>query len=164
MSGGISLTFRRYIVPSFSWSLFSDHVLLVECFYTWTLETTVVLILILSSHARLSFPNVSFLRVQLPFVGYGDLSAVIIKSYLFWDIALCSQMKFNRRFGGICRLYFQGRSWPRKQPASSRQEPEPYYSTLNTDEKCSSETTVDFRRTTRRYIPEDGTIFNLTFL
>jgi hypothetical protein len=30
-----------------------------------------------------------------------------------------------------------------------------YFSTLNMEAKCCSETSVDFQRTTRRYIPED---------
>jgi hypothetical protein len=33
-----------------------------------------------------------------------------------------------------------------------------YSSTLKMEARCSSETSVDFQRTTRRYIPEDGTL------
>jgi hypothetical protein len=33
-----------------------------------------------------------------------------------------------------------------------------YSSTLKMEAICSSETSVDFQRTTRRYIPEDGTV------
>jgi hypothetical protein len=32
-----------------------------------------------------------------------------------------------------------------------------YFSTLKMEAICSSETSIDTRRTTRRYIPEDGT-------
>jgi hypothetical protein len=35
-----------------------------------------------------------------------------------------------------------------------------YSSTLKLEETCSSETPADFQRTTRRYIPEDGTLHN----
>jgi hypothetical protein len=35
-----------------------------------------------------------------------------------------------------------------------------YSSTLKMEEKCSSETSVDTQRTTRRYIPEDDTLHN----
>jgi hypothetical protein len=35
-----------------------------------------------------------------------------------------------------------------------------YFSTLKTVVTCSSETSVDFQRTTRRYISEDSTIHN----
>jgi hypothetical protein len=33
-------------------------------------------------------------------------------------------------------------------------------STLEMEPTCSSETSVDFQRTTRRYIPEDRTLLN----
>jgi hypothetical protein len=36
------------------------------------------------------------------------LTAVVIKSYIFWDIMPCSLLKINRRFGGPCRLNIQG--------------------------------------------------------
>jgi hypothetical protein len=32
------------------------------------------------------------------------LTAVVMKSSIFWDIKLCSPLKYNRRFGGTCRL------------------------------------------------------------
>jgi hypothetical protein len=35
-----------------------------------------------------------------------------------------------------------------------------YFSTLKMEVICSSETSVDFQRTTRRYIPEDSTLHN----
>jgi hypothetical protein len=35
-----------------------------------------------------------------------------------------------------------------------------YSSTLKMEAMCSSETSVDFQRTTRRYIPEDSTLHN----
>jgi hypothetical protein len=35
-----------------------------------------------------------------------------------------------------------------------------YFSTLRMEATCSSETSVDFQRTTRRYIPEDRTLHN----
>jgi hypothetical protein len=38
-----------------------------------------------------------------------------------------------------------------------------YSSTLKMEAKCSSEVSVDFRRTTRRYTPEDGTLDNHRF-
>jgi hypothetical protein len=56
----------------------------------------------------------------------------IVKSYHFWDMMLCSPLKFNRRFGKTCHLHFKSR---RKSQATSD----------------------DFQRTTRRYIPEDRT-------
>jgi hypothetical protein len=59
---------------------------------------------------------------------------------------------------------------PRKKPASkqvARRAPvftlvscSPYFSTLKMEAIFSSETSVDTPRTTRRYIPEDGTLHN----
>jgi hypothetical protein len=44
--------------------------------------------------------------------------------------------------------------WP---PAFTLVSCSAYSSTLKMETICSSETPVDFQRTTRRYIPEDGT-------
>jgi hypothetical protein len=35
------------------------------------------------------------------------LAVMVIKSFSFWDITLCSLLKDNRRFVGACRHYFQ---------------------------------------------------------
>jgi hypothetical protein len=37
------------------------------------------------------------------------LTAVVIKSSIFWKTTLCSSLKVNRRFGGTCHLHIQGR-------------------------------------------------------
>jgi hypothetical protein len=37
------------------------------------------------------------------------LTAVVMKSTVFWGITLCNPLKANRRFGGTCRLHIQGR-------------------------------------------------------
>jgi hypothetical protein len=44
-------------------------------------------------------------------VGFGVLTAVTMKIYIFWDIIslLYSPVKVNRRFEGIYRLHIQGR-------------------------------------------------------
>jgi hypothetical protein len=42
------------------------------------------------------------------FVGFEVLTAVFMKSSIFWDVTLCSPLKVNRRFGGTCRLHHQG--------------------------------------------------------
>jgi hypothetical protein len=42
-------------------------------------------------------------------VGFEVLTAVVIKSTIFWDIRPCSPLKVNRRFGGKYRLRLQGR-------------------------------------------------------
>jgi hypothetical protein len=37
------------------------------------------------------------------------VTAVVMKSSIFWDITSCSPVKVNRRFGGTYRLHLQGR-------------------------------------------------------
>jgi hypothetical protein len=66
-------------------------------------------------------------------------------SCIFLDIALCSPLKVNRSFGGMCRLHLQF-CFPRAFMLL-------YFvacpSTLKLEVTCSSETSVDFQRTTR---------------
>jgi hypothetical protein len=42
------------------------------------------------------------------FVGFEVLTAVVMKSSVFWDETLCSPLKANRRFGGRYRLHLHG--------------------------------------------------------
>jgi hypothetical protein len=130
-------------------------------------------------------------------------TSCFMKRAIFWDITPCSPLRVNRRFGGTCRLHFQGRkmSCTRDQRESSchllsrwslaqlifipwrwsRYVPrnvgwlstgsachllsrwslaQLIFSTLKMEAIGSSETWVDFQQTTRRYIPEDGTLHN----
>jgi hypothetical protein len=48
-------------------------------------------------------------RVSEVNVGFGVLTTMVMKSTIFWDITPCSPLKVNRRFGGKCYLYRQGR-------------------------------------------------------
>jgi hypothetical protein len=43
-------------------------------------------------------------------VRFEVLTALVMKSSIFWDIAPCSLLGVNRRFGGTCRLHPEGRS------------------------------------------------------
>jgi hypothetical protein len=70
-----------------------------------------------------------------------------VKSTIFWDITPCSPLKVNRHFGGTYRLLLQGRRISR---ARNQRE-----------SRWQAETSVDTQRTTRRYIPEDSTLYNL---
>jgi hypothetical protein len=70
------------------------------------------------------------------------------KSSAFCDITPYSLFKVNRRFGLSCRLQLHSR---RKQEISMKQPASRAY---------YSETSADFQRTTRRYIPEDKTLHN----
>jgi hypothetical protein len=78
------------------------------------------------------------------FIGCEVFTAVFMKSSFFWEITPCSPLKDNRRFGGTCRLYVVSCL--------------AYSSTLKMEETCSSETSVDFQQTTRRYVPEYRTL------
>jgi hypothetical protein len=48
------------------------------------------------------------------------LTAVVMRSSIFWDITLCSKLKINWCFGGTCRLHLQG-SRISKQETSMKQ-------------------------------------------
>jgi hypothetical protein len=75
-----------------------------------------------------------------------------MKSSIFWDITPCSplsQPTFRRNISppsSTCHLLSR---WFLAHLM---------FSTLKMEAICSSETPVDFQRTTRRYIPEDGTL------
>jgi hypothetical protein len=89
-----------------------------------------------------------------------------MKSTILWDITPCSPLKVNRRFGVTSPS-----SSVESQPTFRRNMTPPselclppdftlvscsaYFSTLKMEAMCSSETSFGFRRTTRRYIPED---------
>jgi hypothetical protein len=96
-------------------------------------------------------------------IGSDVLTALIMKRTISWDKTPCSPFKVNRRFGGTYRLPLQNRrisrSW--KQRESSWQGEPPvftlvsysaYSSILKMEAIYSSEKSVDFKRTTRRYI------------
>jgi hypothetical protein len=74
-----------------------------------------------------------------------------MKSTVLWDITPCSPLKVNRRFAETYRLHLQGsKNKPSKKPA--------WKHLLNMEAICSSKTSVDFQRTTRRRIPENSTL------
>jgi hypothetical protein len=53
-----------------------------------------------------TYHNISTLDIR-EHVGFEVLTAVVMKSIIFWDIMPCSSLSVNRRFGGICRLHLQ---------------------------------------------------------
>jgi hypothetical protein len=85
-----------------------------------------------------------------------------MESSVFWNVTLRSPLKVNRRFGGTYRPHLQGRIIPAVSlpPAFTLVSCFACYSTLNMQSTCSSEKSVDFQRTKRRYIPEDRTLHN----
>jgi hypothetical protein len=44
-------------------------------------------------------------------VGFEVLTAVVMKSPIFWDIMPCSLLKVNQYFRGTCYLHLQGTIW-----------------------------------------------------
>jgi hypothetical protein len=81
---------------------------------------------------------------------------------VFWDITPCSPLSVIRRFGGTYRLHLQGRKNKlSKKTAWKQVESSAYFSTLKMEAICPSETSVDSQQTTRRYSPEDCTLYNI---
>jgi hypothetical protein len=66
-------------------------------------------------------------------MGTEVLTALDMKSCIFWDITPCSALKANRHFGEKCRLI------------------------LKMEVTCSCETSIEFRWIIRRYIQEERT-------
>jgi hypothetical protein len=90
------------------------------------------------------------------YVEFEVLTAVVMKSSIFWDITPCSPLKVKR----VSRenvASIQGRriSQARNQ-IESRWQAEP--STGKKEATFSSETLVDFQRNTQRYIAGDRTL------
>jgi hypothetical protein len=116
------------------------------------------------------FPGfgILFIHILRPYVGFEVLTAVVMKSIIFWDITLCSLLKVNGCFGGTYRFRLQGRRINRvRNQRESRWQAElcllVSYSdnsfTLKIEAISSSEKSVEFSQTTRRYIFE-----NITFI
>jgi hypothetical protein len=92
-------------------------------------------------------------------VGFEVLTAVVIKSIIFWDMTLCSPLSFNRRFSGTYRLHLQGRRnrFSKIQQAQMAGR----IIRLKMEAICSSETSVETQLTTGHHIPEDDTLQSL---
>jgi hypothetical protein len=77
---------------------------------------------------------------------------------VFCDITPCNPLKSNKYFGDRCRLHLQGRRISQEETSMKLVASRPcliYFSILKLYATCSSETSVNFQRNTRRYIPED---------
>jgi hypothetical protein len=104
----------------------------------------------------------------------------LLKSNIFWNITPCSPL--SRCFGGNIASFYRMKNKTSKKPAwkqvastarsleqSSRLSPAftlvsclAYSLTLNNETLSSSEKSVDFQRTTWRYIPKDITLLCVT--
>jgi hypothetical protein len=65
----------------------------------------------LSTYFHLNSRHVSVTKGhrQVCIIGFEVLTAVVMKSSIFWVITPCSPLKVNRRFEGTCPFYLQGR-------------------------------------------------------
>jgi hypothetical protein len=82
-------------------------------------------------------------------------TVVVMKSTIFWDMTPRSPLSFNLRFE---------RTYPLSECHLACWFAEPISSTLMMEAMCSSETSVETQRTTRRHIPEDDTLqFSFSF-
>jgi hypothetical protein len=85
-------------------------------------------------------------------------SICTMKSTIFCDIRPCGPLKVSRRFGGICRLHFQG--WRISRARNQREirwQTQLFClpsasSTLKMEAVYSSEIFIDFQRTIQGYI------------
>jgi hypothetical protein len=102
------------------------------------------------SDDRTKYFQVVFLPIQTRFTQQDFTESII-----FWDITPWTPLKVNRRFGGTYRLHLQSRKISR-----ARNQRSVYFPTLKMEAICLSETSVDFQRTARRYIPEVCTLHN----
>jgi hypothetical protein len=84
------------------------------------------------------------------------------RTTFFWDITPCSPLKVNRCFGGTHSLYHHSRRISRASLllAFMLVSCLAYSLTLKVETIRSSETSIDFQRTERRYIPDDSTLYN----
>jgi hypothetical protein len=84
-------------------------------------------------------------------IGFEVLKVLVMKSSVFWDITPFSPLKIIRRFGGTHLLGHQ-------VPLATffmLIYCLAYYLAPKMEAACSSETSVNFRQTTRRYVPEN---------
>jgi hypothetical protein len=103
------------------------------------------------------------LDVSQPYGPSWPVTGIVFTFTIFWAITPCSPLKDNRRLGGKYRLHLQGRRKIRVRvqqlclaPAFTLASGSDYSSTLTMEAKYSSETSIDFQRTTCRYVPEDS--------
>jgi hypothetical protein len=118
-----------------------------------------ILVLCLESSAYMYWTSIGLFsdiwqRMQYC-VGFEIFTVVVLKSSVFRDTMLCIMLKVNWRFRGICHLHLAGRRISR---ARNQRESGWQTATLKMEAVCSSETSVDFQQTTRRYILEDRTL------
>jgi hypothetical protein len=83
-----------------------------------------------------------------------------LSCYMFPALTPCSPLKINRRFGkkNILLLFSKSKNKPNKKPTIIRFLLHAGFLLVLLEATCFSETSVDFQRTTRQYIPVDRTL------
>jgi hypothetical protein len=78
-------------------------------------------------HSVLNFTTFSTRELYrfTSYIEFEGITAMVMKSSIFWDITPCSPLEVNRRLGGTCRFHLQGRiiSQGRNQSESWWQAP-----------------------------------------
>jgi hypothetical protein len=107
---------------------------------------------------------------MLRYVEAEVFTAVTMKNAVFWDVASRRYFKLNPRFGAY-RLHLQCRKIRERGSSVSSWQPRDNYrssfsdfTTLKMKAICSSETSVQFTRSTRCHIPEDGILHNFKII
>jgi hypothetical protein len=59
--------------------------------------------------------KMNFLVQTLLYLGFGVLTAVVMKSLIFWDTTPCSPLKVHRRFGGTYYLHLHCRKYDKQE-------------------------------------------------
>jgi hypothetical protein len=96
--------------------------------------------------------NMPHFQSMYVYVGFEVLTAVVMKSSIFWDMTPCSLLSVNRRFVGTYLLHLQSSAWYLLHSCFLLGLF--FYPEDGGDMFLRS---IDCRRTTRPCIPEDGT-------
>jgi hypothetical protein len=85
--------------------------MVTKCLLRHSEHNTILSILIYSSYYELPvFLSLNILFILMPkqrvlLVGSEVLTAMVMKSYIFWNVTPCNPLTMNQRFGRTCRLH-----------------------------------------------------------
>jgi hypothetical protein len=89
------------------------------------------------------------LKYVLDHIGFEVLTAVVMKSCIFWDVTPCSPSEARIKQRALVALLTD---------CFMLLSCLAYSGTMNMEATCSSKTSVDFHQITQGYIPEDRTL------
>jgi hypothetical protein len=74
----------------------------------WTFRFLYAFYMVSPSHPHWRCKNDAYRNIPSKmYAGFVVLTAMVMKSSIFWDITSCSPLKVNQHFGGKCRLHIQ---------------------------------------------------------